>query len=95
MVSKAFWQGFYCLIVTNDAIQIVRSCKGCQYFARQVHAPAQEHQTIPITWPFAVWGLDLLGPFRKAPRGFTHMLVAVNKFTKWIKAKSMATIGSK
>jgi hypothetical protein len=25
-------------------------------------------QTIPITWPFTVWGLDLVGPLKKAPR---------------------------
>jgi hypothetical protein len=46
-------------------------------------------------WPFAVWGLDLLGPFRKAPGDFTHLLVAVDKFTKWIEAKPVATIDSK
>jgi hypothetical protein len=67
-----------------DAVQIVRSCKVCQYFVRQIHTSAQELQTIPITWPFAVWGLDLLGSFEKVPRGFTHFLVAVDKFTKWI-----------
>jgi hypothetical protein len=42
-----------------------------------------------------VWGLDLLGPFKKAPRGLTHLLVAVDKFTKWFEAKPLAKIGSK
>jgi hypothetical protein len=50
---------------------------------------------IPITWPFAVWGLDLMGPFKKVPRGLTHLLVTVDKFTKWIDAKPLAKIGSK
>jgi hypothetical protein len=68
-------------------VQIVRSCKGCQYFARQVHTPSQELQIIPIAWPFSVWGLDLLGPFKKAFGGFTHLLVMVDKFTKWIEAR--------
>jgi hypothetical protein len=76
-------------------VQIVRSCKGWQYFTRQIHASAQGLETIPITWPFAVWGLDLLGPFKKAPRGFTHRLVMVDKFTKWIEARPLAKIGSK
>jgi transposase InsO family protein len=40
--------------------------------------------TIPITWPFAVWNLDMVGPLRQAPGGFTHLLVAVDKFSKWI-----------
>jgi hypothetical protein len=44
-------------------------------------------KTIPLTWPFAVWGLDMVGPFKAAPGGLTHLLVAVDKFTKWIEAK--------
>jgi hypothetical protein len=82
MVEKAFQQGFYWSTMANDAAQIVRSCRGCLYFARQIHGSAQELQTIPITWPFNVWGLDLLGPFKKAPGGMTHLLVTFYKFTK-------------
>ena len=48
---------------------------------------AQELKTIPITWPFTVWGLDMVGPFKTAPGGYTHLLVAVDKFTKWVEAK--------
>jgi hypothetical protein len=55
----------------------------------------QKLQTIPITKPFAVWGLDLLGPLRKAPGGLTHLLITVNKFTKWAEAKPLAKIGSR
>jgi hypothetical protein len=29
----------------------------------------------------------MVGPLKKAPEGLTHLLVAVDKFTKWIKAK--------
>jgi hypothetical protein len=49
---------------------------------------------IPITWPFIVWGLDLLGPFKKAPGGLIHLLIVVDTFTKWIEAKPLAKIGS-
>jgi hypothetical protein len=37
---------------------------------------------IPITWHFAIWRLDLLGPFKKAPEGLTHLLIMADKFTK-------------
>jgi hypothetical protein len=50
---------------------------------------------IPITCPFTVWGLDPLGPVKKAPRGLTHLLVAIDKFTMWVEAKPPAKIGSK
>jgi hypothetical protein len=67
-----------------DATRIVRTCEGCQFYARQTHLPAQALQTIPITWPIVVWGLDLVGPLQKAPGGYTHLLVAIDKFSKWI-----------
>jgi hypothetical protein len=46
---------------------IVQCCEGCQFYARQTHLPAQALQTIPITWPFAVWNLDMVGPLDKHP----------------------------
>jgi hypothetical protein len=72
LVGNAFRQGFYWPTAVADATRIVRTCKGCQFYARQTHLPAQALQTIPITWPFAVWGLDLVSPLQKAPGGYTH-----------------------
>jgi len=77
-----------------DAERLVCSCQCCQYYTRQIHQPAQALQTIPLVWPFAVWGLDLLGPFKKVPGGFTHALVAVDKFTNWIEAKAFVAVKS-
>jgi hypothetical protein len=37
-------------------------------------------------WPFAIWNLDMVGPLRQALGGFTHLLLAVDKFSKWIEA---------
>ena len=53
--------------------------------------PAQEFRTIPITWPFAVWGLDMVGPFSKSPFQKTHLLV-VDKFTKWIEVEHVSRV---
>jgi transposase InsO family protein len=36
--------------------------------------------------------LDLIGPFKKAKGGFTHIFVVVDKFTKWIEVKLAASI---
>jgi transposase InsO family protein len=81
-------------MVVVDATIIVRTCEGCQFYARQTHLPAQALQIVPITWPFAVWGLDLVGPLQKAPEGYTHLLVAIDKFSKWIKVRSLNSIRS-
>jgi ribonuclease HI len=94
LVGNAFRQGFYWPTAVADATRIVRSCQGCQFYARQTHQPAQALQTIPITWSFAVWGLDLVSPLQKAPRGFTHLLVAIDKFSKWIEVRPLTSIRS-
>jgi hypothetical protein len=79
LVGNAFRQGFYWPTVVADATRIVCTCQGCQFYAKQTHLPAQALQTIPITWPFAVWGLDL---------------VAIDKFSKWIEVRPLNSIRS-
>ena len=37
----------------------------------------------------------MVGPLKKASGGFTHLLFAIDKFTKWIEAKPITTINSK
>ena len=86
-MGKAFRHGFYWPTALKDAESMVRACNGCQRFAKKWHASASALKTIPITWPFAVWGLDMVGPFKTARGDMTHLLVMVDKFTKWIEAK--------
>jgi hypothetical protein len=47
---------------------------------------------IPPSWPFAVWGLDILGPFPRAVGGYRYLYVAIDKFTKWPKATPVVNI---
>jgi hypothetical protein len=72
----------------------VQRCEECQFYARQTHLLVQALQTIPIMWPFAVWNLDIVGPLRQAPGGFTNLLVAVDKFSKWIEARPIVNVRS-
>jgi hypothetical protein len=71
----------------GDAEELVRRCQGCQYFTKQQHVSAYKLVTIPPTWPFACWGLDMTGLLPTAPGGFNRVLVAIDKFTKWIEVK--------
>jgi hypothetical protein len=36
----------------------------------------------------------MIGPFKKAQGGHTHVLVAIDKFTKWIEYKPIASLTS-
>src|SRR3954452_19656547 len=88
LVAKAFRQGFYWLTAKADADKLVENCRGCQFYAKQPHVPAEELRTIPITWPFAVWNLDMVGKLKRLSLGSCEfLLVAIDKFSKWIEAK--------
>jgi hypothetical protein len=92
LVGNAFRQGFYWPTAVADASEIVRTCERCQFFARKSNLPAHVLQAIPITWPFAVWGLDIVGPLRKVPGGYTHLLVPIDKFSKWVEVRPIINL---
>ena len=73
------------LLLANSPLgrsKLVRRCRTCQFHAKQIHQPAQALHTIPLSWQFAVWGLDILGPVPKAVGAYEWLYVAINKFTK-------------
>jgi hypothetical protein len=87
IAAKAFRAGFYWLSAVEDAKNLVKICEACQRFASKPHSPAAELTPIPLSWPFAQWGLDMVGKLHKSwPGGHVYLLVAVDKFTKWIEA---------
>jgi transposase InsO family protein len=47
---------------------------------------------IPPPWPFAVWGVDILGPFPRAIGGYRYLFFAIDKFTKWPEATPVVNI---
>jgi ribonuclease HI len=66
LVGKVFRSGFYWPATKSDVAELVQRREACQFLSKQHHLPAQQLQTIPVTWPFACWGLDMIGPFKKA-----------------------------
>jgi hypothetical protein len=91
LVSKAFRRAFYWPTALGNTEELVRRCQGCQYFAKKQHVPAYKLVTIPPTWPFACLGLDMIGPLPTALGGFNRVLVAIDKFTKWIEVSVVWT----
>jgi hypothetical protein len=94
LVGKVFRSGFYWLTALADVEALVCRCTNCQFFGKQPHVLAHNLITIPPSWPFACWGLDMIGPFTTALGGFTHVLVAIDKFTKWIEYKPIAMLNA-
>ena len=80
LVSKAFRTGFYWPTARADTQDLVQRCVGCQLSTIESHMPPTALQTIPITWPFAVWGLDMVGPLIGGTDKQKYLLVIVDKF---------------
>ena len=72
-MAKAFLHGFYWLTAHADVEDLVCKCDGWQKFSRRADVPAQEFRMITITWLFAVWGLDMVGPFKRSKDKKTHL----------------------
>jgi hypothetical protein len=94
LVQKAFRQGFYWPSVVADAHDIVRHCLECQRHAPYSKFASNEIQLLPPVWPFARWGIDIVGPLPTAPGNYTHAVVAVEYFSKWVEAKPLLSITS-
>ena len=76
----------------KDAAEYVLKCEQCQKHAPLIHQPAGHLNPISSPWPFAQWGLDILGPFPRATGNRRFVLVAIDYFTQWMEAEALANI---
>ena len=63
LAHRAMTQGFWWPRMQKDAAKYIRKCERCQKHAPLIHSPAGRLNPISASWPFAQWGLDILGPF--------------------------------
>ncbi|GKV11612.1 hypothetical protein SLEP1_g22854 [Rubroshorea leprosula] len=70
LAHKVLRHGYYWSNMYKDATYFVQKCPKCQFFAHLTHQPAEELTNLVAPWPFAQWGLDLLGPFVKGVNQF-------------------------
>lgn len=94
LMGKAFRHGFYWPTIIADTRDLIKTCKGCQYYAK-VESLASLG-TLDDPHYLAVHDLvpDMVGEFKKALGGFDHILVAIDKFTKWIEVRPIVNLKS-
>ena len=51
--------------------------------------PPNNPHNLSSPWPFATWGMNILGSLPKAPGVVKYLLVVIDYFTKWIKARPL------
>ncbi|KAI5333918.1 hypothetical protein L3X38_024050 [Prunus dulcis] len=92
LAHKAFRQGYFWPTMHQDANSLVKRCDKCQLFGNVPNIPAEPLTPIVSPWPFAQWGLDMIGPMPQGKGQVKYAVVAIDYFTKWVEAESLATI---
>ena len=95
LVHKLIRAGYYWPTMMKDAQAYVQSCDKCQRFSNLIKQPSEELTPMTAPWPFAQWGLDIMGPFPTAIRQLKFLVVGIDYFTKWVEAKALAIITEK
>ena len=70
----------------------MKKCDQFQRFAPNIHQLGELLNPLSSPWPFAQWSLDIVSPFPKAAGNKRYLLVDMDYFTKWVKAKPLANI---
>ncbi|XP_052297264.1 uncharacterized protein LOC127902396 [Citrus sinensis] len=82
LAHKVLRQGYFWPTMHQDAQEKTRSCVSCQSFANFPSQPPEKLTSMVSPWPFAQWGIDLIGPLPKGRGAATHAIVAIDYFTK-------------
>ncbi|XP_077228325.1 uncharacterized protein LOC143861268 [Tasmannia lanceolata] len=69
LAIKVLLRGLYWPTLRQDALNLVKKCERCQKFSSASHQPTVPMAPIISPLSFAVWGMDILGPFPPTPGG--------------------------
>jgi len=82
---------------TEDVKVVVRSCQQCQLMRSKgsIHSGDEQLKNIPICDLFHRVALDIAGPLPETKSGNRYILVAIDHYSKWCKAKAVADHSAK
>ena len=92
LAHRAHMQGYYWPTMKSDVVDYVKKCDPFQRMSPILKSPVQDLVSISSPWPFAQWGIDIVGLFPTASAQKKLLLVATDYFSKWIEADAFASI---
>ena len=92
LIHKVVCAGYYWPTVQADAKAYVKVYDKCQRFSNVPRQPLEYLTPMMALWPFAQWGLDILGPFPLGTKQMKFLVVGIDYFTKWVGAEPLASI---
>ncbi|XP_075633842.1 uncharacterized protein LOC142606364 [Castanea sativa] len=92
LAHRAMTQGYWWPNMQRASQEYAKKCDQCQRFAPNIHQPGGVLNPLSSPWPFAKWGLDIVGPFPRAVGNKRWLLVGTDYFTKWVEVEPLANI---
>ncbi|KAL0432994.1 UNVERIFIED_CONTAM: hypothetical protein Slati_2633700 [Sesamum latifolium] len=92
LANKTLQIGYFWLTMKQDARQLVNKYEKCQKHSSPIHQPAEPLTTMLSPFPFAQWGMGIVGHFPLAPGFRKFHLVAIGYFTKLVEVEPIGRI---
>ena len=92
LAHKALTQGYWWPSMQKTSQDYAKRCDQCQRYAPNIHQLGGVLNPLCSPWPFAHWGLDIVGPFPRAIGNRRWLFVGTDYFTKWVEAEPLANI---
>ncbi|XP_060194980.1 uncharacterized protein LOC132624178 [Lycium barbarum] len=96
LVKKILRAGYYWMTMENDCRKFVQKCHKCQIHGDLIKVPPIEQNAMTSPWPFAAWGMDVIGPIEPATLNkHCFIFVVIDYFMKWVEATSFTLVTKK
>ena len=95
LTCKIIRLGYFWFTMETDCFQFVQKCPECQMHGDLIHVPPSKLHALTSSWPFSMWGIDIIGNILpKSSNGHEFILVAIDYFTKQLKAALYTKLAS-
>ncbi|KAL5807202.1 hypothetical protein ACOSQ4_029935 [Xanthoceras sorbifolium] len=76
----------------REAKDLALKCDRCQRTASIPRLPSEALTPMASPWPFAQWGIDIIGPLPTGSSQKKYAIVAIDYFIKWVEAEALVRI---
>ncbi|KAK3015328.1 hypothetical protein RJ639_007271 [Escallonia herrerae] len=95
LAHKVLRHGYYWPTMHRDTLDYTKKCDACQRFSSIPRQSPSLLTSLSSSIPFAMWGIDIMGPFSPATAQHRFVIVTIDYFTKWAEVEALATITEK
>ena len=92
LVRKNIRTSYFWPSLQQDTIDFIKRYDSCQRHGNVQRVLGEKMRIISSPWPFAQWGVDIMGPLPQGKRQVRFLLITIDYFMKWVKAEALITI---